>query len=297
MNVTDRLELDSSALTTLTLLYQALTRTVLESGELNVTQYRVLLKAFEQPARALIGDLANALSLRSNVVTQAADRLQALGLVSRVVQNSDGRRIALAVTPTGEERIRVVDGALSAHIGEITRPLSPTQAELFRGAIETAGAGIERADTTHLAVVTSAYVTGIAEAYRGVNAVLDQAARTSISECRILLNVDETSGRTRVTDVAVALALPASTVTRAADRLEARRWARRTGDDVNYRAVYLEITDEGRAALRMLKEALVSYGRWRLYRHLNQQQQEVAHAANRALAESLLKARFDERGL
>jgi DNA-binding MarR family transcriptional regulator len=294
LNAPARLDLDSSALTALALLHQALARTVAESGSLNVTQYRVLLKAFEQPDRARIGDLAGALSLRSNVVTQAADHLQALRLIERVGQAEDGRRIALVVTPGGQERIRTVDAALSAHIGEISRPLSPDQAAQFREAIESAGAGIECATTTHVSAVTSAYVTGIAEAYRGVNAVLDQAARTSFSECRVLLNVHEAGDRARITDVALALALPTSTVTRAADRLESMGWARRVSDPLDHRAVYVEPTDEGVRALGMLQEALVSYGRWRLYRQLNERQQAVAQAANRLLAESLSNTRSQQ---
>ena len=123
---------------------------------------------------------------------------------------------------------------------------------------------------------------------------LDQAARTSFSECRVLLNVHEAGDRARITDVALALALPTSTVTRAADRLESMGWARRVSDPLDHRAVYVEPTDEGVRALGMLQEDLVSYGRWRLYRQLNERQQAAAQAANRLLAESLSNTRSQQ---
>ncbi|HAR35451.1 MAG TPA: hypothetical protein DCR87_00815 [Acidobacteria bacterium] len=290
MHAPAKLELDAAALTTLALLHQGLNRTIVTSGALNVTQYRVLLKAFEAAEPARISDLATALSLRPNVVTQAADHLERLALVTRMPHPGDGRSVALAVTPLGRDRIAAVDAALTAHLDDVLSPLPPEQAAQFRGAVESSGAGMERTATTHAAAVTSSYVTGIAEAHRGVKGVLEQVARVSFTECRVMLNVAEAGNRARVSDVAAALGLPASTVTRAVDRLEEKGWARRSNDQEDWRAVYIGLTDEGLRLLDVLRDTLVSFGRWRFYRHLSEQQRDVAYYANRALAESLLKA-------
>jgi DNA-binding MarR family transcriptional regulator len=290
VDASPRLELDAAALTTLALLHQGLNRTIATSGDLNVTQYRVLLQAFEAPEPARISDLATALNLRPNVVTQAADHLELLKLVKRVRHPGDGRSVALVVTPRGRERIATVDAALTAHLDDVLSPLPPEQAAQFRGAVESSGAGMEQATTTHAAAVTSSYVTGIAEAHRGVKGVLERIARVSFTECRVMLNAAEASNHVRVSDVAAALGLPTSTVTRAVDRLEEKGWAQRTNGQDDWRAVYIGLTEEGLRLLDVLRETLISFGRWRFYRHLSEQQRDVAYYANRALAESLLKA-------
>jgi len=172
----------------------------------------------------------------------------------------------------------------------LNRPLPQVHAAAFRRTIEAAGAGIEGTGTEHLAAVTSTYVTGIAEAFRSVKMVLDQVARTSFSECRTSLNVHEAGDAARISDVAAVLGLPVSTVTRAVDRLVARSWARRAVGSSDSRTVYIEPTREGLKALKTLQEALISYGHWRLYQQLSEEQRAVAYAANRALAKSLVNA-------
>lgn len=75
-----------------------------------------------------ISQIAERLLVRHHTAVELVDRLVALGLVVRMADPEDGRRIQVHVTKEGEERLR----ALSAiHIGEV-KNIQPTLRKLLK---------------------------------------------------------------------------------------------------------------------------------------------------------------------
>lgn len=290
MGTARQLTMDSSSMTTLALLHKELTASLAETGKLNITQYRVLLKSYELADRASISEIAAALNLRPNVVSIAADKLESEGLAKRADQPGDKRVTVLAVTPTGKRRVKAIDVALNRHFDALwsTSSLSEEDMEQVRDTLQAMGSGIEgMPDTSGLTAVSSSYLAAIAEAYRGVADTLEEAAHVSFSDCRVLQWVEEAGGRARIIDIAAALVLPPTTVTRAADRLQARGWVNRVTEPGNLQAVFLETAAEGRRWLTLMQAALDHYAEWRLWRQLTEEQRAVSPKATRMVAKSL----------
>ncbi len=83
-------------------------------------QHQVLLAIKGSPGKAQvsIGDLAERLQLRHNTTVELANRLAEAGLIVRVADAVDKRRVWLKVTPKGEGRL----AALSAiHLKDLRR--------------------------------------------------------------------------------------------------------------------------------------------------------------------------------
>jgi len=77
---------------------------------LTVQQHRALLviKAFE--GRPSVGEFAERLVIRHNSAVGLVDRLVHAGLVLRVSDPNDRRRMTLAVTPLGEKKLLAISG-------------------------------------------------------------------------------------------------------------------------------------------------------------------------------------------
>lgn len=278
-------------MTTLALLHKELTESLAESGKLNSTQYRVLLKTHELTGKARISEIAVALNIRPNVVSQAADVLESQRLIKRIPDPKDGRATALAITAAGKDRINKIDSALSQHFTVLwAATLNETEAAATRDTIEAMGSGIEgHAPGSIVTEIPSSYLATIAEAYRGVSETLEDAAHLSFSDARVLQRIQEAGGVARIIDLAAALILPPNTVTRAGNRLEARGWVRRVTEEANLQAVFLKATPEGLRSLDLIQSALDHYGQWRLWRQLTAEQRGISYEASRRLAETLGK--------
>jgi len=93
-------------------------------------QHQVLLSIKGAPETdwLSISQIAERLLLRHHTAVELVDRLVALGLVIRIADSEDGRRIQVHVTKDGEERL----SALSAsHIEEV-KNIQPTLRKLLK---------------------------------------------------------------------------------------------------------------------------------------------------------------------
>lgn len=86
---------------------------------LTLAAYDVLHALFEAPERRLrMTELADTVLLSRSGVTRLVDRLERIGLVSRVRVDSDGRGVLAVITEAGEGRLRT---ASSTHLGGVTQ--------------------------------------------------------------------------------------------------------------------------------------------------------------------------------
>lgn len=88
---------------------------VCRSGGLTLTQYRALqLLGRLAPQAQEPWQLAQVLGIASNHMTMVLDRLEAEGHVTRGPHPSDGRRRLVALTQSGDDRVKSISGRLHA---------------------------------------------------------------------------------------------------------------------------------------------------------------------------------------
>lgn len=295
MDTTRQPTFDTGGMTTLSLLHKELTNGLAEAGNLNMTQYRVLLKTHEITDTARLGDIATALHIAANVATQAADALESQDLVTRVRSGKDGRATLLCITHDGIRRIQEIDAALSRRIADLWAESVPREDNpSYQEAIQAIGIGIEGAplqpqDTS----ITSAYITTVEEGFRGASDTVKSVAGATFNECRILQRLHDVGGRSRIVDLSEALMLASNTTTHAADRLVGRGWARRSEDPADRKAVYLEITEDGLNAMATMRSALDAYGHRELWSQLTEEQAAMTYDAASLLWSALTKRHSD----
>lgn len=86
---------------------RALEQELGDEQDMALTDYDVLVQlANANPRRLRMSELADRLLLSRSGVTRLVDRLQASGLVERVICDDDRRGQWAALTPAGEERLR-----------------------------------------------------------------------------------------------------------------------------------------------------------------------------------------------
>ena len=91
--------------------------------DLSLSQYRVLLH-LDDVGPAAASALANRLDVTRPSVTALIDGLAARGLVERLPQPADRRRVQLVVTPAGAAALAAADAAVAARLDHIAENLT-----------------------------------------------------------------------------------------------------------------------------------------------------------------------------
>lgn len=101
----------------------------LEAG-LTPQQHQALLaiKGFQRSDAVSVGDLARFLFIKSHTAGELVNRMTRLGLLSRTVDDSDGRRVLLRLTRKGEQHLRQLS---EAHLAEL-QSASVTLSEILK---------------------------------------------------------------------------------------------------------------------------------------------------------------------
>lgn len=81
-----------------------------EKAGLTPQQHQALLaiKGFSRPKPISVGDLARFLLIRHHTAVELMDRMTKLGLLSRAVDDEDGRRVLVKLTRKGEQKLRTL---------------------------------------------------------------------------------------------------------------------------------------------------------------------------------------------
>ncbi len=103
-------------------------RAAAEEHGLTHAQHQLLLaiRGFRGPGGPTIGEVAEMLFVKHHTATELVDRTQAIGLIHRVRDEEDSRRVRLVLTGKGREAIRSLT---DAHLEELRR-LAPLLGEL-----------------------------------------------------------------------------------------------------------------------------------------------------------------------
>ncbi len=89
-----------------------------QKAGLTPQQHQALLgiKGFSGPGPASIGDIARFLLIKHHTAVELVNRMTKLGLLSRVDDADDGRRVLLQLTAKGERKLQALS---STHIQEL----------------------------------------------------------------------------------------------------------------------------------------------------------------------------------
>ena len=98
---------------------------------LTPTQHQALLgiKGFVRPGPATVGDVARFLLIRHHSAVELVDRLAKLGLVSRVADPEDARRVHLKLTKKGEQKLQALS---RKNLEELRHAASPALSRLLK---------------------------------------------------------------------------------------------------------------------------------------------------------------------
>lgn len=91
-------------------------------------QALLVIKAYRHGMPVSVGDLAERLRIRHNTAVELADRLAEAGLVDRLHDGGDQRRVLLQLTSAAERRLAELS---SAHLDELAR-IRPILEQLLR---------------------------------------------------------------------------------------------------------------------------------------------------------------------
>lgn len=103
-------------------------RTAAEDHGLTHAQHQLLLaiRGHHGPGGPTIGDVAEVLLVKHHTVSELVDRTQAIGLIERVRDEEDNRRVRLVLTEHGQDLLHQLT---AAHLDELRR-LAPLLGEL-----------------------------------------------------------------------------------------------------------------------------------------------------------------------
>ncbi len=91
-------------------------------------QAMLAIKGLSKRGAISVGELAECLLIKHHTAVELTDRMTKLGLLSRAVDEEDGRRVLLKLTRRGEQRLQRLS---KVHLDEL-RSASPTIAKILK---------------------------------------------------------------------------------------------------------------------------------------------------------------------
>jgi DNA-binding MarR family transcriptional regulator len=109
--------------------FQAFSKAAADQAGLTPQQHQALLtiRGFSTQEPVSVGDLAEFLFIRHHTAVELVDRMIKLELLTRVVDDADGRRVLLKLTKEGERRLQKLS---QANLKEL-RAIGPTLARML----------------------------------------------------------------------------------------------------------------------------------------------------------------------
>ena len=110
--------------------FQAFSKAAANKAGLTPQQHQALLgvRGFSSQRLASVGDLARFLLIRHHTAVGLVDRMEKLELLSRIVDEGDGRRVLLKLTREGQRRLQKVS---KLNLKEL-RAIGPALTEIFK---------------------------------------------------------------------------------------------------------------------------------------------------------------------
>ncbi len=289
--------LDSRYFTGFELTHAALKDGLRAASDLSITQYRVLMKLQGlAPQKVRPSHLGELLDLKPNRVTQSVDALAQHGFAQREDDPDDARACTVAITEAGVEHILLVNKSLVAQLYALFPTENPTNRRLLEASI-SAGAATDPPASPKIARINLASRTLVSlELFRQmVEGALKQTVNAGYSECRLVQRLGESDVPMRTSDLSRQLVMPAATVSRVVDRLEARGWAQRLVHPDDAKAVFVGLTDNGRAVMSTITQEVADVAHERLWSKLSDKNRDAFSQVGHVVLADIRKREEVER--
>lgn len=281
------------------LTHEALDAALKKASDLNITQYRVLVKLLTAGQKGLPQkEVGNLLNLKANVVTQAMNALVDKGLAFREGKSGDKRFRQAHATEKGEQHVAHVNAAVVEQLYE----LFPTDDAAWRKILEAsiaAGAEIDPPLSCELAKKYPASRTLVS--IELVRLEIERGLRTAcgapFSDCLVMMRLGEATRPLRINDLAESLEIPATNATRAVDRLEQRGWVQRMGSAHDRKAVFVVATADGEFQERIIDQKSSELAETLLWSKLAPADQDAIGDVGEVVIEGLRRRRAEERNV
>lgn len=111
--------------------FLAFSETAAQDQGLTPQQHQALLgiKGFVHPQPATVGDIARFLLIRHHSAVELLNRMAKVGLISKVADPEDARRVHLKLTGKGEQKLRALS---RRNLEELRRAASPALSRLLK---------------------------------------------------------------------------------------------------------------------------------------------------------------------
>ena len=110
--------------------FQSFSKTAANKAGLTPQQHQALLtiRGFSSRDPVSVGDLAQLLLIRHHTAVELMDRMTKLGLLHRIADETDGRRVLVKLTEEGEHRLNRLS---KIHLEEL-RAIAPTLTKILQ---------------------------------------------------------------------------------------------------------------------------------------------------------------------
>ncbi len=153
-----------------------------------------------------------------------------------------------------------------------------------RSASPTAGSSASGRFTDDEIAAWSGFLRTHTQVVRDLDAALRASHGMPLTQFDVLLQLRLHGGRLRMCDLAGALMLSRSGLSRLVDQVQARGWVEREPDPADARGLYAVLTAPGRAALRKAQAVHIANVRRRFLDALTPDQQRALAASWEAVA-------------
>lgn len=246
----------------------------LKHHNLSNTQYCVLLKCRELgDSRIAIQDIAASLGISASIMTQSVNELENRKLVVRATSSVDAREKYLQLTKQGGKLVGQLEEELYASMEAVFNPerIESEMPYLMRGLHVGGQVGGIWSKEFIDQYPTSTNLTAVTIFLKSVEDALREQVGISISETRILQRLDEVGQPLRVSSISEQISLPATTITRAASRLEKKGLIQKLCSPHDRKAVYISPTFEGEEAQKKIFAILDKVGREKYWGQLSKE--------------------------
>lgn len=281
------------------LTHEALDAALKDASDLNITQYRVLVKLLTAGQDGLPQkELGSLLGLKANVVSQATSALVDKGLAYREGGDGDRRFRQAHATEKGEQHVAHVNAAVVKQLYE----LFPTDDEAWRKILEASIAAGAEIDPPLSCEFTKKYpasrtLVSIELVRLEIEKGLKNACGAPLSDCLVMMRLGEATKPLRISDLAESLEIPTTNATRAVDRLEQRGWVKRMGSSHDRKAVFVVATADGELQERIIDQKSNELAETLLWTKLAPADQDAIGDVGEVVIEGLRRRRAEERNV
>jgi DNA-binding MarR family transcriptional regulator len=270
----------------------------LKDYDLSLTKYCILLKCQELNTDAVaLRTLSDLFRVQPSAITQATNSLEARGLIKRISSSEDARVKMVMLTSKGACFLEPIHNALFSVMRLLFNPTLDFDRETFlqRGLRIGGQVGDIWSHAFIERYPASANLTAVSLFRKSVEDALFEKTLLPLTECRILQRLAEVGEPQRAIDLATHMRIQPPTLAKAKLKLQEREYICCLKSSYDKKAVYLELTDKGKAAQKIILAELDRVGREQYWGCLSQEDLETTKKIRGLFLDEIVRQEREHR--